>query len=955
MTPRSLSARLSLGIVLLVLLSIGLMAGLAVWRSAAALRERALASNLTVALGVSRAVQQYLTDALAIMREAGERPKLRHEITQQNWPEAQTVLDSIVRNFRQFEYVFVQDPHGIVRLRVPPADIVGQDFSSREAFRGVMQTRRPFLSGVYVSQSAHRPVAAIAVPVLDGDGQISAVLVGALSLEAMGHLVSTAAHEDGRAIAVIDRQGRLVADSRAAATSLVDVRQEPVVEAALAGDAGSRAFRAMRGSEEILAAHAPITPFGWGVVVTWPATVARAPAVRLGAVLLWIAVGCIATAIGVGVGFARRLTRPLAELGEASAKIAAGELATRVAVRGPAEVRALARAFNRMVTAVAESRVAVARRATEAEGMNRQLAEEAEERRRAEASARRQAERLAVLHEIDRAILSAQSPAEIADTALRQLRRFVDAPRAVLALYDIAAGQGTWLAVDAEHRTDLRAGAHFPLEMMGDLGALRRGEVQIMDVPSLSHVPQARAVSAEGVQSYAVVPLIAHGELIGSLNVGAREPGGPSPEDVSVAGEIANQLAIALKQSRLFEELRASYYELQQTQAQLTQAQKMEAIGRLAGGVAHDFNNLLTVISGRSHLTLQHLAADHPLRKNVELILTTAERAAALTRQLLAFSRKQILEPKVLDLNAVVTGLTPMLRRLIGEDIELVAVPAPDLRPVKADPSQLEQVLLNLAVNARDAMPQGGQLTIETANTALDEAYTRSHPGATPGDFVMLAVSDTGHGMDAATQARIFDPFFTTKEPGKGTGLGLATVYGIVKQSSGRVWVYSEPGQGATFKIYLPRVEEVVDRPAPQVPAQAPARGSETLLLVEDDDEVRALARETLEAGGYVVIPAASAAEALRLAGDGSRPIDLLVTDVVLPQLLSGRGLAERLTADQVVHRVLYMSGYTDDAILRHGVLEEGAAFLQKPFTPDALLRKVREVLDQPASRASGQ
>ena len=389
----------------------------------------------------------------------------------------------------------------------------------------------------------------------------------------------------------------------------------------------------------------------------------------------------------------------------------------------------------------------------------------------------------------------------------------------------------------------------------------------------------------------------------------------------------------------------ADITERKRLEAELRQAQKLEAIGQLAGGVAHDFNNLLTVITGRSHLVLAQLAADHPVRRHLDLIQTTAERAAALTRQLLAFSRKQVLAPQVLDVNAVVTGLVPMLRRLIGEHLELTAVPAPELGHVKADPSQLEQVIVNLAVNARDAMPQGGQLTIETGNVELDETYTRRHQGASAGRFVMLAVSDTGHGMDAAVKARIFEPFFTTKEPGKGTGLGLATVFGIVTQSGGSIGVYSEPVVGTTFKVYLPRVDEAVDQ---MTTAAAPtlARGSETILLVEDDDEVRALARETLEGHGYVVLPAATPAEALRLAGSHSGPISLLVTDVVLPQL-SGRGLAEKLTPDHRDLRVLYMSGYTDDAIVRHGVLAVGTAFLQKPFTPATLLVKVREVLDR--------
>jgi signal transduction histidine kinase len=454
----------------------------------------------------------------------------------------------------------------------------------------------------------------------------------------------------------------------------------------------------------------------------------------------------------------------------------------------------------------------------------------------------------------------------------------------------------------------------------------------------------------EGLRKYRAwlgVPLKVGEQVVGVLNMGTRRDAGFSAADLAIAVAFAAQGSVGFENSRLYREIQWAFEELTQTQDQLVQAQKMEAIGQLAGGIAHDFNNLLTVITGRSHLALRDLPTDHPHWRTFELIQKTAERAAALTRHLLAFSRQQVLQPRLLDLNAVVSGVAPMLQRLIGEDIEFVAVAAPDLGRVKADPSQIEQVIMNLAVNARDAMPQGGRLTIETANTEVDEGYARRHVGVPPGRYVLLAVSDTGHGMDAATQARIFEPFFTTKEKGKGTGLGLATVYGVVQQSGGHIWVYSEPGQGATFKLYLPRVDEAVETEAAGPPAMVGERGSETILLVEDDEEVRAVARETLEAAGYVVLPAANATEALGLTADGSPRIQLLVTDVVMPQV-SGRELAERLAPTYQNLRVLYISGYTDDAIVRHGIVAKGTAFLQKPFTPGTLLRKVREVLDGP-------
>jgi PAS domain S-box-containing protein len=385
-----------------------------------------------------------------------------------------------------------------------------------------------------------------------------------------------------------------------------------------------------------------------------------------------------------------------------------------------------------------------------------------------------------------------------------------------------------------------------------------------------------------------------------------------------------------------------------QLEQQFRQAQKMEAVGRLAGGIAHDFNNILTAITGYVDLLLEDLAAKDPRRQDAEEIRKAADRAAGLTRQLLAFSRQQVLQPRVVDLNALVSELEKMLRRLLGEDVTLATRLVAGLGRVRADPGQLEQVVMNLAVNARDAMPRGGKLTIETADVAFDATSAAEHYPAPPGAYAMLAVSDTGTGMDPETQAHLFEPFFTTKEKGKGTGLGLATVYGIVKQSGGFIWVYSDLGVGSTFKIYLPRVEAAADSALGAQASVPVARGTETVLLAEDEAPVRAVARQTLERHGYRVLEAPSAEAALDVADRYSGPIHLLLTDVIMPGL-SGRDLAVRLATLRPDVRVIYMSGYTDDAITRHGVLEPGFVFVQKPFTPDALARTVRDVLDRDA------
>lgn len=400
-------------------------------------------------------------------------------------------------------------------------------------------------------------------------------------------------------------------------------------------------------------------------------------------------------------------------------------------------------------------------------------------------------------------------------------------------------------------------------------------------------------------------------------------------------GEVESVIGIAIDVS-----------ERTRLEVQLLQAQKMEAIGRLAGGVAHDFNNLLTAIIGYTELLLEEPKDAAASQPDLQQILNAANRAAALTQQLLAFSRKQVLQPEILSLNTIVGEVEPLIRRIIGEDIDLITTLRPEIGQVQADPSQIQQVVMNLVVNARDAMPQGGRLCMETANVELGEADVRRHIDGHPGHFVMLAVSDTGTGMDRATQDQLFEPFFTTKEPGKGTGLGLATVHGIVKQSGGNIYVYSELDHGTTFKIYLPLIEQVEESPKIDVIQPAVEHGTETVLLVEDEEMVRRLAQRVLTQCGYQVLVAGHADEALQIYKQHGVAIDLLITDVVMPGKMRGRDLAEHLAAMQQTLCVLYMSGYTDDIIVHHGVLDEGVNFLQKPFTPDSFARKVRDVLD---------
>jgi PAS domain S-box-containing protein len=424
-----------------------------------------------------------------------------------------------------------------------------------------------------------------------------------------------------------------------------------------------------------------------------------------------------------------------------------------------------------------------------------------------------------------------------------------------------------------------------------------------------------------------------------------RRDGSEFPVDIALSPVETDDGLLVVAAVRDIRERRKGERERADLESQLRDAQRMESVGRLAGGIAHDFNNVLTVIRGHAELTLIDMPLDAPARSDLEQINSAAGHGAELTNKLLALSRRQVIQPIVLDLNGVVGELAPMLRRLLGDDIELTTGLEANLWLVRADPGQLEQVIINLAINARDAMPSGGQLTIETSNIEFDDEYVRHHAGVAPGNHVQLAVTDSGLGIDARILGQIFEPFFTTKEPGHGTGLGLATVYGIVKQSGGSVRVYSEPGRGSTFRVYLPRADGVLELERPAETAPPLVGGSESILVVEDDDWVRALLRAVLERYGYRVVEASNAEDALEAAAN-QPPFDLLVTDLMMPRM-NGRELAETLGATNPDLRTLYVSGYAEDAVVHQGILDPGVQFLAKPFSPGVLVRKVRDILGE--------
>jgi len=570
--------------------------------------------------------------------------------------------------------------------------------------------------------------------------------------------------------------------------------------------------------------------------------------------------------------------------------------------------------------------------------------------KQSEENARQFAQENAIMAEIGRIISSTLNIDEIYESFSEEVKKIIPFDRIVINFIDTEKGTVKNVYMAGKELRDRNVKDVYPLEGSGNAEMVRTKSTLLIQTEDFSEFkdrfPMLWSTFQAGFRSIMNVPLFSKGKIIGGLLLRSRKPYAYTNEDVRLAERVGSQVAGAIANAQLYTERIQAEKEREALQEQLRQSQKMEAIGRLAGGVAHDFNNILTVIKGYSQLSLTEMKREDPLRENIEEIKKSADRAADLTRQLLAFSRRQVMEMKVLDLNDLLRNLDKMLHRVIGEDIELATILEENLGRVKTDPGQIEQVIMNLAVNARDAMSKGGKLTIETANVDLDQAYARAHVAVKPGPYVMISASDTGVGMPPEIRDRIFEPFFTTKEKGKGTGLGLSTVYGIVKQSGGNIWVYSEPEKGTTFKIYLPRVDEPFEELKEKLVKEELPRGNETILIVEDEEDVLRLAGRILSRQGYHVLEASSGEEALKVCKKKKEPFHLLLTDVVMPQM-SGRQLEEQLSRVCQDFKVLYMSGYTDNAITHHGVLEKGMNYIQKPFTVDSLIRKVRGVLDK--------
>jgi two-component system cell cycle sensor histidine kinase/response regulator CckA len=901
--------------------------------------------------GYQRSVQHLgrLPDVVAFTQAPGEKEALAAREILEVW----CAVDPKIRG------VAILDSSGVVRLGTEH-QLAGVDLSYRGYVREALQGAA-VVSDVYIAEAevGATPTIAYAVPVRGADGVVVGLVALWVRATALWEIAtaSNALAGPGSFAVLFDQHGIRVAhtysqDMIFRPGGIIDAQTtDELIAERRFGDKTRDLLREVRGFPEqfdrarasspdraVFRGFAPVNQkWNYGVArrmdtVPWtlfymiPELSFDAQITKMTRERTFAAAAIILIALLAGASFVSLILKPVGFLSQATEKIAVGDLAARVSVTQGDELGRLGASFNSMAsriegqaTALARARddleIEVERRTAELVRTTKSLEIEIGERRRTEEALRESEQSLATtLDSIGDAVIA------------------TDVDGRIVRMNPVAETLTGWTRPEARGR---------------QLAEIFR--IASEDTRSPVENPVAR-VLREGV----VVGLANHTVLIsrdGTERVIA-DSGAPIRDAENRLRGVVLVFRDQTAERAAGQALGRASEALRKSEEQLRQSQKLEAVGRLAAGIAHDFNNLLSVILSYASMLLSGLKSENPMTADLEEIKRAGGRAADLTRQLLAFSRQQVLDPKILDLNEVVSNVNTMLTRVLGEDVELTMLLAPGLGSVKADRGQIEQVLMNLVVNARDAMPNGGKLTVETANVRLDETSAQRHIDVTPGAYVMISVSDTGIGMDKSTQARIFEPFFTTKERGKGTGLGLATVFGIVKQSGGNIWLYSEPGRGTTFKIYL---SQAAGTPDENATGDAPAEetsGTETILLVEDEEQVRVVASGILRRAGYHVLVAGGPGEALLISEQHAVRIHLLLTDVVMPKM-NGRQLAERIASMRPDIKMIFMSGYTDNVIVHHGVLDSGVAFFQKPFTPETLTRKVRLVLDRDAKRST--
>jgi PAS domain S-box-containing protein len=874
------------GLVLLaVVVTGGLIGGLMIDSSREAIRENILSHNLSAADVAGDLATQFVEGAEVSLQQLAASPSFVADVLDGNLEQAEASMERLMQIDNRFDSVAVYTSDGIGWASGLRSDwqYRGGLVTDREWFQNTLASKAPYFGLPILSRGTGHAVVPYAIPILDYQGALEAVLVGGVSLAVLSdQITSIPISESTRSGLVDTRQGGLIVADADPNLILQSVSEsDEALAQALLGNRGTIETPDSNGGTDLVA-FAPVEGLPWSVLIRAPTDTAFAPLSSLTARAGLILGAVLFAALIASVFLARKITTPLRNLTTGAAEVGKANFDYKMGTARRDELGVLSRAFDSMTNDLKTTLVS-----------RNSLAAEVMERRRAE-------EKLLELSRRQHAILDA-----IPDILMEVDNRKVY----------------TW--------------ANQPgLEFFGE------------DV-----LGKEAAVYFEGDQETyeTVAPLFDGNENIAYVESWQRRKDGEVRLLAWVCRSLhdeAGQVIGALSSALDITDRRRAEEALRTSEDLLRQSQKMEAVGQLAGGMAHDFNNLLTAIIGYTDLLLASKEGlSDSARNDLREIKRASERASSLTRQILAFSRRQALRPTIVSLNQIVSDLEPFLRRTMGEDIDLVVVTDPALTTTELDANQFEQVLMNLALNARDAMPVGGRLTIETRNVELDNEHCLAYPDARPGSYVTLSVSDTGRGMDAETKSHVFEPFFTTKAPGEGTGLGLSSVYGIVKQSGGSISVHSEPGLGTSFKVYFPRATRPAPTTLPPIPAAPSSSGEETILVVEDEESLRSLVARILGGLGYTVFAAATAAEAWDIMRKMESPVDLLLTDVVLPGGMQGNDLARSLLKSWPELPVLYMSGYAQNAIVHAGRLDEGVNYLEKPFTPDALAARVREAL----------